>query len=644
MKTKRKAVKRRPASSPRRKPSKRDLAAHSIFEYLRKLQTTPQPIPDPPKRSWGGVPVEFVTRARARAAVRATAQIKTITIEQMIEASHPKSVFPDGVRPPAVAMDSAINSSLAWVQAQMGSAILEGTTFLGYAYLALLTQRPEYRRISEVIATEMTRRWIKFSAAGGEDKSQKIAQLEDELDRLKCRDVFRELAEQDGFFGRSHLYLDTGDTDDRAELRLSIGNGRNDISKMKVQPGKSSVIPDKENAAQDFKAPEKEQAAPPAQPPAPKPVEPGVDLPEEKPKLPDPVPGNLRALRTVEAVWCYPTNYEASDPLKPDWYNPSSWFVQGKEVHRTRLLTFVGREVPDLLKPAYSFGGLSLSQMAKPYVDNWLTTRQSVADLVKSFTVWVLKTDMSAVTAPSGSDDIFNRVDLFNLLRNNNGAFVVDKENEEFENVTASLSSLDALQAQAQEHMASVSGIPLVKLLGIQPAGLNASSEGEIRVFYDWVNAYQEAFFRRHLTTVIDFAMLNIWGEVDDDIRFEFVHLWSLNEKEQADVDKIRADTGQTLIDSGVIEAAEERVRVGTAAGSVYANIDVDAVPEPPMMDEDAMALLMGGGPVDPSQTDGEEEGDGEGAPFAPKRTPSPQPSQGWSAKPPQTSVKPPRV
>jgi hypothetical protein len=46
-----------------------------------------------------------------------------------------------------------------------------------------------------------------------------------------------------------------------------------------------------------------------------------------------------------------------------------------REVHRSRLLTFIGRELPDILKPAYAFGGLSMSQMLKPYVDNRLRSR-----------------------------------------------------------------------------------------------------------------------------------------------------------------------------------------------------------------------------------------------------------------------------
>ena len=43
--------------------------------------------------------------------------------------------------------------------------------------------------------------------------------------------------------------------------------------------------------------------------------------------------------------------------------------------------------------------------------------------------------------------------------------------------------------------MAAISRIPLVKLLGIQPAGLNASSEGELIAFEDWIASFQRSCF-----------------------------------------------------------------------------------------------------------------------------------------------------
>lgn len=446
----------------------------------------------------------------------------------------PPGVLPSGVDKPTMAMDSNIGAISAWATNWFGSAVAEGVTFLGYPYLSELATRAEYRVISETIATEMTREWIEIKATGDEGQvSERIEKLTQFLEDMDVRGAFCKAGLLDGLFGRAHLYLDTGNGDDRDELKLSMGNGRDVISMSKV----SKANP-------------------------------------------------LRAVRAIEPVWAYPTRYNSDDPLKDNWYRPDTWFVMGKEVHRSRLLTIVGREVPDLLKPAYSFGGLSLSQMAKPYVDNWLRTRQSVSDLVQSFVVWVIKTNLQGASANDGKE-FFDRLDLFNLVRNNQGVMALDKESEEFQNVQTSLSTLDALQAQTQEHMAAVSRIPLVKLTGISPAGLNATAEPEIRVFYDTIHSMQRANFLAPLRTIIDFAQLSLWDEIDPRITFEFKPLWSLDEKGLAEVKKVEADTAAVYIEAGVITNDEERERVARDPDSSYPGLDLNREILPPGSEED---------------------------------------------------------
>ena len=450
--------------------------------------------------------------ARASVPVVSLPRANPFTLPQ-----HPPGVVPKGQE---MAMDAGIGDMVQWAGSVGQGLYTEGLGFLGYAYLAELAQRAEYRRITETIASEMTRKWIKIKSKGDEDKSERIEKIEEALRRLNVKDAFRRVAEQDGFYGRGHLYLDFGN-DDPVELTTPVGDGWNDSSTEKVAKGA------------------------------------------------------LKRIRPIEAIWCYPSGYNTSNPLAPDWYKPQAWFVQGRQVHASRLLTFIGREVPDILKPAYSFGGLSLSQMAKPYVDNWLRTRQSVADLIYSFSVSGIKTNLADALSVGQGEDFFKRLDLFTNLRSNRGTMALDKD-EEFFNVSTPLGTLDALQAQTQEHMAAVSGIPIVKLLGIQPAGLNASSEGELEVFYTWVHANQERLFTPNLTRILGFIMLSEFGEVDPDITFEYEPLDALDEKELAELRKIDAETGKVLVESKAISPQEERHRVATDPATPYAAIDVD--------------------------------------------------------------------
>lgn len=426
----------------------------------------------------------------------------------------------------------------------INSVFNEGIQFMGYPYLAELTQRPEYRRPSEIFAKQMTRKWIELQSTGEDgkadkNKADKLKKIDAEMKRLNVQAKFREAIEQDGQFGRSHIYIDMGvDFNNEAELKT-------DLAESKAKVGLNSI----------------------------------------------------KALKVIEPIWVYPYIYNSTNPLDQWFYKPQAWFVMNRTIHTSRLLTFVSREVPDILKPAYQFGGLSLSQMMKPYVDNWLRTRQSVSDIIHAFTVWVLKTDMSSITQAGGAENFYRRMQIFNVTRDNHGVMAVDKSTEDFDNISAPIAGLDKLQAQSQEQMASVTGIPLVYLTGITPSGLNASSDGEVRVFEDWCSAQQEGY-TPHVSRIINLIQLSLFGEIDPSIGFRWLPLHTQSENDLANARKLDADTDAVLIGAGVISQEEARARVAGQEDSPYNSLDLSLdlpdVPEPESGPEAAAEKISG--------------------------------------------------
>lgn len=489
------------------------------------------------------VPIQFyTTRPRTREAARRV----------FAPATPPPGVVPEGER---LAMDSELDAA-AMSSAGFGD-YGEGIFWLGYPYLAELTQRAEYRRITETIAREMTRAWIKLTKTGGKDE-RRVEIIDRELGNHKIQDKFRRLAELDGYFGRGHLYLDTGvPVEDREVL-------------------KTALLMDSRLFAR----------------------------------------GSLKHIKVVEPTWTYPGRYNSDNPLARDFYVPTTWYVMSREVHKTRLLTFVSRSVPDILKPAYSFGGLSMSQMVKPYVDNWLRTQQSVSDLIHSFSVMVLATDMSAMLTGGAGEQEAMRAMLFNAYRDNRGLFMIDKTKESLENIQTSLSTLDHLQAQAQEHMASVSGEPLVIMTGISPSGLNASSEGELQVWAQTVNAMQTHLFSENLKSVIDAIQLDQFGDLDPGIGFEYLPLKEESSAEISARRKQDADAHGVYIDKGVVGADEVREVLASADDSPYAGVDLSGPPPtPPEAELDPLAADPGGGAQEPGNGPPEAGSAGGGSP-----------------------------
>ena len=426
----------------------------------------------------------------------------------------------DGMSLPATEMYNFMNG--------MGGAYGISLGFRGYPFLATLAQLNEYYMPAKVIADEMTRKFIQFTVIGKSrrnDKEDKIAKIEKKFTDLRVREKFREAKLKDCLFGAAYIFKGIKDQTDDDKRQLPL-----DIKK------------------------------------------------ENIPK------GSLKYLTVIEPYWIAPYSYNSNDPTRPDFYKPNSYFIMGKKTHGSRLMRFVGHDVPDFLKPAYNFGGLSLTQLLIPFVEQWLKTRNSISDLLVSYSTPILHTAM-ADTLKQGHNDngdsLFRRARLFNNLRNNRGLMMLDKDSEDFSVVTTPLGGLHELQAQSLEHMCYATRIPLVKLVGLSPTGLNASSDGEIRVFYDFIRACQISEFKPHLDDLLKMVQLDLFGEIDPDISYEFVPLYELTGKELAEVRKSDADTGVELIEAGVISADEERERLQQDPNSGYKNLEGEA-PGPP--------------------------------------------------------------
>ena len=404
-----------------------------------------------------------------------------------------------------------------------GADCFFGTGFIGYPRLAELAQISEYRSVSETTANEMTRQWIEIKSVGEEDNSEAIKQIEECYERLNVRDVFRKAIETDGLFGRGQILV---------QIKGHDGKLANPL-----------LLTEKTIAK-----------------------------------------GSLKALVNIEPMWTTPAPYNAIDPTMPDFYKPNAWYVMAQKIHADRLFTLISRPVPDMLKPAYNFGGVSMTQLMMPYVERWLRTVDSVSDLLHSFSLSGIKTDMSAIL--SGSDDgdtnIMLRAELYNRLRDNRGLMLLSKDEEEFFQFNTPLSGLDALLAQSQEQMAAPSHMPLVKLLGITPSGLNASTEGEIAVYYDYIRAMQENLLRDPLDKLLKLVQLHLFGKVNDNITFDFVPLQQMSETDLSTIRKSDTDRDVAYIQAGVVSAEEVRGRLAGEPDSGYNGIDVEDVPEMP--------------------------------------------------------------
>lgn len=455
---------------------------------------------------------------------------------------HP-AVVPKG-KTAAIAMDSCqpLNE-----YASTGVPSFYGS-FLGYPVLAAMSQSSDYRAVAETTATEMTREWGRFKI-DEPDIEQSDAMTDVELESFKEQKKAENAARQEKINKINDAFEEYGIRDlIRKCIEVEMGMGR------------AQIYIRLDNAQDDLPFVMDNR---------------GVKK------------GSLKGFRLIEPMWSTPSVYNANDPTDANFYKPTQWFVLGKSVHSDRLMTMIMRPVPDMLKPAYNFGGISMFQLMKPYVERYQRTADSISWVVQAFSLTVLSTDMSGILADGESDaNLWMRAGMFNRYRESSGMMLLDKESEEIGQVNTPLSGLHELLSKSQEQMAGPSHAPLIKLVGAGTSGLNANSDGEIRVWYDYIMAQNEAHTRPVIMTISDLVQLNLFGEIDPAIKWEFNPLYQLNDKELAEVQDLKGRNAKQLVEASIVSPQEARKALSKDEQSPFSGIDVDDVPQMQMTDD----------------------------------------------------------
>lgn len=386
----------------------------------------------------------------------------------------------------------------------------EYSGFRGYPILAAMSQQVEYANMHTIMADEMTRNWIEVKSTKEGDPDIELMDLA--LTKYDIKRLIHEAVRQDSEYGVAHIFIDVG----------------------------------------------------------------ADEIENEKPLFLDPrkiAKGSLKGFRCVDPNWVYPAMYNTSKPLRADFYKPQAWFVMGDTVHESRFIDIISRPVPDILKPSYNFGGLSLTQLMEDYVVDWRDAKKNVIKILKTLRMRALKTDMDARLQEPGQFD--KRINMFTKYQENFGVWALDLS-EDLIHMQTSLSELSNLLSNYQEQLCIPSRTTNLKMFGNAPAGLNASGDAEIETWHETISGSQELDYRRAIENIIKIIQLSEFGEIKSDLYFEFRPLDEVSDDERANTNKTRVETVAIAADSMLISSEEARDALKGIDGAGFENLSGD--------------------------------------------------------------------
>ncbi len=388
----------------------------------------------------------------------------------------------------------------------LGNMSTSTTGFLGYPLLEQIAQNPLISAGVETLADEMTKRFIELSYTSEIDKENNIKTkpcetidiVKEDLKKHDIQNLLRKASEMIGYYGGCLVYIDTGTPENLLTTPLILDS---------------------------------------------------VTFPKN----------TLKRFQLIDPINCSPGRYNSTNPLRKDYFMPSTWWISGKEVHASRFLYFTGKEAPLLYKPSYNFFGVPIAQLAWEYIIHFTKSREAAARLLTKFSLTALKTNMSGALAGEGTNSLEARLNYFIEKQNNNGIFALDKEQEDLIKLDTSLSGTTEIVRQSLELIATVFRIPAVKLLGISPSGFNATGLSDIHNFYDYCTSMQEKQLSGNLNKIIEIFQMNRFSIIDANLSFKWIALADDEKRNEAEINQIKSNILGNYVDKEILTNEEAR-------------------------------------------------------------------------------------
>lgn len=243
------------------------------------------------------------------------------------------------------------------------------------------------------------------------------------------------------------------------------------------------------------------------------------------------------------------------DPASPRWGEPADYTMNGGargqlRLHPSRVIPFVGAEVPDL---AFSHGwGDSVLQAIDEAVKNAGLAAGGIAQLLQEAKVDVFKIPdfMANVGDEAYRTKVLERIALANQAKSISNALVMDAA-EEWNQKQISFAQLPEVLRLYLQIAAGAADIPATRLLGQSPDGMNATGEGDLRNYYDRLAAEQEVYLRPRLERLDEVLIRSALGSRPPEVHFAFAPLWQISEKDKADIFKTKADAARVIAGNG---------------------------------------------------------------------------------------------
>lgn len=307
-----------------------------------------------------------------------------------------------------------------------------------------------------------------------------------------------------------------------------------------------------------------------------------------------------------------PSSELIEDISDPDYGYPKYYTVTDPagggsvKIHHSRVIRFTGNTLPLWEEIAEMQWGASVVESIFDELRKRDNVSWNIAQLTFMANIRILKMqDLGQLLASTDNEsqaELLRTLEAQNMLLNNMGMQVMDAA----DGLETHQYTFGGLADCYQQFIMDISGaaeIPVTRLFGRSPSGLNATGESDLQNYYDMIAEKQESYLRPILNKVLPPFIISTLGSLPDDFDFEFDPVAEPSDKERADLAKCGTDNVVAAYNAGLIsqrtalkELKQQSERIGVWTNITDEDIERASDSVEPPGEMGGMFGDMGGG------------------------------------------------
>ena len=297
------------------------------------------------------------------------------------------------------------------------------------------------------------------------------------------------------------------------------------------------------------------------------------------------VPGDFAGLLILDRWNCISPSTDLVEDITdpeyglPDFYNVTDP-VSGHmiNIHHSRCIRFLGNELPYWEQVSELYWGASVIESVFDELKKRDNVSWNIAQLTFMANLRVLKMqDLGqtlSATDPRSQEELYRTLSAQNWLMSNMGMQIMDAA----DGLETHQYTFGGLADCYQQFIMDISGaaeIPVTKLFGRSPSGLNATGESDLQNYYDMIGEKQESILRPVLNKLLPPFLMSLFGAVPDDLDFDFNPVSEPTDKERSDLAKSGTENVVSAVNAGLVSkrAGLKELKQQSERTGVWTNI-----------------------------------------------------------------------